>query len=105
MRAAAVLLPAHRFALLLTAHHIPFEQEFRFHPTRRWRADFKIGPTLLVEVEGGVWIRGRHSRGGGMEADMEKYAAALMLGYRVLRISPKHIDNGQALAWVQALLP
>lgn len=103
MRAAIVLPPADRFALLLDAHTIAYVREYKFHPTRKWRADFKVGLTLLVEVEGGVWSFGRHTRGKGFENDCEKYAAALMLGFRVLRITPKHIDNGQALDWIKAL--
>ena len=99
------LPPADRFALLLDAHKLAYVREYKFHPIRKWRADFKVGLTLLVEVEGGVWSFGRHTRGVGFENDCQKYAAAMMLGFRVLRITPKHIDNGEALGWVRALLP
>lgn len=64
--------------------------EFRFHPSRRWSADFAIpSRKLLVEIEGGVWSGGRHTSGAGFMGDMEKYNAAAALGYRVLRFVPK----------------
>ena len=64
---------------------IEFEQEFQFHTTRKWRADFHIKNTkLLIEVEGGIWSGGRHTRGKGYIGDMEKYNAATMMGYQVL---------------------
>lgn len=74
------------------------EREFRFAPPRRWRADF-AWPTLrvLVEVEGGIWIGGRHTRGAGFEADMEKYNAAAVTGWTVLRFGANAIKSGEAV--------
>ena len=82
------------------------ETEVRFHPVRKWRADllWREPRPLICEVEGGVFVQGRHSRGTGMEADMEKYAEALLLGYPVLRVTPRQIKNGKAVTWIQALL-
>jgi very-short-patch-repair endonuclease len=82
------------------------EREWRFHPTRKWRFDFAWpGDKLAVEVEGGIWLsakgkKGRHNTGAGIEADMEKYNAAALLGWRVLRVSPGHIRSGEALQWI-----
>jgi hypothetical protein len=65
----------------------PLTPEYRFHPSRRWRADYcHEGSRVLIELEGGVWGNGRHTRGAGYIGDIEKYNAATMLGYRVLRI-------------------
>lgn len=62
-------------------------QEYKFHPDRKWRADYCHKATkVLIELEGGVWDGGRHTRGPGFINDIEKYNAATMLGYRVLRI-------------------
>ncbi|HAV3704953.1 TPA: hypothetical protein JIE85_003776, partial [Acinetobacter baumannii] len=48
----------------LKTHKISFEQEYKFHPERKWRADFLItGTKILIEVEGGIWSGGRHTRG------------------------------------------
>jgi very-short-patch-repair endonuclease len=77
------------------------ETEFKFHPIRKWRADFAFPQhKLLAEVEGGFWIAGRHSRGGGGEKDMEKYNTAAIMGYAVLRFTPKQANNLSAMAVV-----
>ena len=82
----------------LKAHGVNFEQEFKFHPDRKWRADFYIvDHMLLVEVEGGIWSGGRHTRAKGYIGDMEKYNAAVALGYRVLRFSTEQVKSGFAV--------
>lgn len=68
--------------------------EYKFHPLRKWRADH-CWPIhkLIVEIDGGLFVQGRHSRGAGQLKDMEKLNAAAMLGYRVLRYSPSQIER------------
>lgn len=81
------------FAQLCRDHGLPEPvQEYRFHPVRRWRFDY-AWPDLLValEVEGGVWTGGRHTRGSGFKGDMEKYNTATVLGWRVLRCVPSDV--------------
>lgn len=79
--------------------------EFRFHAQRRWRFDYAfVAAKLAVEIDGGGFMNGRHSRGSGIEKDCEKYAEALALGWRVLRVTPKHVKSGQALTWITRLL-
>jgi very-short-patch-repair endonuclease len=79
--------------------------EYRFHPVRKWRFDFAYVPQrIAIEVDGGVFVHGRHSRGVGVENDCEKYAEALVLGWRVLRITPRMIRDGRAVQWVERLL-
>ena len=64
------------------------EREFKFHPTRKWRADFAWPERfLLVEIEGGVYSRGRHTRGKGFETDMTKYNAATMALVSLVRFA------------------
>lgn len=64
--------------------------EYQFHPLRRWRFDFAWPlHKVAVEIEGGIWTQGRHTRGAGVLADMQKYNAAAMLGWRLLRYSPQ----------------
>lgn len=60
--------------------------EHRFAPPRRWRFD-RAWPSemVAVELEGGVWTAGRHTRGAGFLGDLEKLNAAVVLGWRVLR--------------------
>jgi len=68
------------------------EREFRFHPTRKWRADFAhVESRTLIEVEGGIYIQGRHNRPQGFAADAEKYLEAALDGWRVLRLTELQI--------------
>jgi hypothetical protein len=74
-------------------------REFRFHPDRQWRADIAWPDRrLLVEVEGGVWMRGggRHNRGEGYTADCRKYNAASVGGWILLRYTGDMIESGEA---------
>lgn len=66
--------------------------EHRFHPTRRWRFDLAWPDRkLAVEVDGGQWMAGggRHNS----DADREKLNAAAIAGWRVLRYSPRQLDD------------
>src|SRR5947209_13588157 len=67
---------------------VSYEREFRFHPIRRWRFDFWLPEHRIgIEIEGGVFIRGRHTRGKGYETDLRKYNEAMKMGIRVFRFS------------------
>lgn len=83
-----------------------FQREFRFHPVRRWRFDIAMPRLrLAIECDGGLYIRGRHSRGKSQEDDYVKHNAAVVLGWRVLKFGPNHVKSGEALRVVeQALL-
>lgn len=61
-------------------------KEFKFHPERRWRFDYAIPQyKIALEVEGGVWTQGRHTRPQGFLGDIEKYNTATLMGWRVFR--------------------
>lgn len=63
--------------------------EHRFHEIRKWRFDLAWPEhKLALEVEGGVWTQGRHTRSSGFIRDMDKYNTATMLGWRILRVLP-----------------
>ena len=104
--------PEAMLAWQLKAADIPFVQQFHFGagwtPPRKYAADFAIvdkgASGLLIEVEGGTWVSGRHNRGVGFEKDCEKYALALIHGWRVLRCTPSQIESGVALQWIEALI-
>lgn len=82
------------FELLCKITGVKPEQEYRFHPERKWRLDDaypeqKIG----FECEGGTWAGGRHVNPIGFEKDCEKYNAATKLGWRIYRLTPKMITE------------
>lgn len=79
--------------------------EYRFHPERRWRFDFAWPDHLVaLEVEGGVWSGGRHTRPRGFLADIEKYNAATTLGWRVLRTTPEALYSTRTLGLIKQAL-
>lgn len=73
-------------------------REYAFARPRRWRFDFAWPEQkLAVEIEGGVWTNGRHTRGSGFVADTEKYNAAALLGWKVLRFHTNAVMDGTAI--------
>lgn len=92
-------------ALHLRAHKIDFQREVSLIPGRKWRVDFYIPRLdLAIEVEGGIWIQGRHNRASSIEADFRKYNALAMIGVKVLRYSTAQVESGEAIADVRAFL-
>ena len=80
-------------------------REHRFAPPRRWRADFAfVDAHVLVEVEGGRWVGGRHTSPTGFAADCEKYNTAALMGWAVLRVTPEMVSDGTALAYIERAL-
>ena len=79
------------------------EAEYVFAPPRRWRFDFAWpSERIAVELEGGVWPDrqgrvGRHVSSKGFEDDAEKYNAAAIAGWLVLRIPGRQVESGEAL--------
>ena len=87
----------------LVAAGLAFEREVRFHPVRRWRFDFLLG-RVAVEVDGGTWAGGRHTRGAGFEKDAEKLNEAALLGFVVLRFTGAMVRDGRALEAISRAL-
>jgi len=71
---------------------MPYEREFKFHPTRNWKFDFAWPSKVAVEVEGGAFSGGRHTRGAGFTEDCEKYNRAVLLGWKLLRFTPQMLE-------------
>lgn len=96
--------------------------EVRFHPERRWRIDVAACgadlnedgikaalargwfPVVAIEINGGAWSRGRHTRGAGYIKDMEKLNMLTELGWRVLQFTPQQVRDGSALAQIERCL-
>lgn len=94
-------------AVQLTALGIPFEREFAFAKEmgRRWRFDLAMPDRkFAIEVEGGIWTKGRHVTGAGYTKDIEKYEAALLLGWIVYRCTSAMALSGHAARTIQRYL-
>jgi hypothetical protein len=103
--------PAH---LLFEKHlkelGLDFQAEYRFHPRRKWRWDYILGSKIdgvfarngiSVEIEGGFYRGvGGHNSINGLQRDMDKQNAGVMLGWRPLRFSSADVLRGRAKAFL-----
>lgn len=112
--------PEEMLALQLKAAKIAFERQFKPFEHRKFAFDFVCGwggdfppeafyggtsfAVLLVDVQGGVWIKGGHTTGTGVTRDCEKYSLAAVVGYRVILCTPAQIKKGLALQWITEAL-
>lgn len=76
---------------------IEHEREYKFLHDRIFRFDIAI-PThrIAIEFEGGIYSKGRHTRGKGYARDAKKYNLATMHGWRLLRFTTADL---QELNW------
>lgn len=107
-------------ALLSFARNLGFDPpvlEFAFHPVRKWAFD-AAWPDLkiAVEREGGTWVqtrcrcghtknefKSRHHSREGLEKDAEKYNAAAVLGWAVLRFTPGMLKDARSFTTFEEL--
>jgi very-short-patch-repair endonuclease len=76
------------------------DQEYTFHPGRKWRFDYAHPDAkVAIELEGGVWSNGRHVRGQGFIDDAEKYNSAALHGWTVFRLATGMVT----MEWVEAI--
>jgi very-short-patch-repair endonuclease len=60
----------------------------------RHRIDFAwLEQRVSVEIEGGAWTNGRHTRGSGFVRDCTKYNLATLQGWRILRFTVTHLEK------------
>lgn len=71
------------------------ESELRLIPGRKFQCDLVWqSARLVVEVNGGAFIGGRHSRGMGQIKDWEKLNMLTLAGWRILQVSPRGVTDG-----------
>ncbi len=84
----------------------PATPEYRFAPPRRWRFDLSWPDRkCALEIEGGAFTNGRHTRGAGFVADLEKYSEAACLGWRLVRVTPDQLLTGKTADMLRRLMP
>lgn len=79
----------------------PVQKEYRFAPPRKWRFDYAYPEfKIAIEIDGGIWTQGRHTRGKGFKGDMEKFNNAAKMGWLVLKFTP---DERYLLSTVETI--
>lgn len=87
------------------------QQQYRFHPTRKWLIDFAWPmfttynfdgdadiQYIALEVNGGTYMRGRnrgaHSRGARQRQDYEKWSELSLMGWTVILVDTVDVRKG-----------
>jgi len=87
-----------------------YAPEWRFHTVRRWRWDWAIwhkGRKLAVEINGGLFIKGKSGHGGAHSLptnilrDMEKKNSGVIMGWDILEFTPTQIRRGDDLSTIR----
>jgi very-short-patch-repair endonuclease len=74
----------------------------RIRKPRKWRWDFYVpGMSICIELDGGSFIQGGHSRGAQSCRDYLKRNEAEIDGFMVLRFDANMVRKGVALDFVQ----
>lgn len=91
----------YRFAAELVQPGRGVKQRLAEAGLKDWRFDFAWPDRkLAVEVEGGAFVGGRHTRGAGFSKDLIKYHHAAMLGWLVYRCDAAMIRNGMVVDFI-----
>lgn len=81
------------------------EYQFAISIGRHWRFDWAwVRERVALEIDGGVWIGGRHTSGAGFLEDMKKLNEAAILGWAVLRCPPKAIGTAPLMDTIRRAL-
>jgi len=76
---------------------IELVREYQFAKEQKIKSRFDfahLATKVAIECEGGTWSREKsgHTTGVGYQKDCVKYNLAIMLGWRVFRLTSKMID-------------
>ena len=74
------------------------EKEFKYVPSRRFRADYCILEwRLLIEVVGGIYNGKAHGSITGIKKDIERLNLSTICGWQMIRILPEDFIKTQAI--------
>ena len=83
------------------------ERQFAFAKSvgRRYKADFAWPDFgLIAEVQGGLWVLGRHSRPLYVWREWRRTMIAQLLGYKVLFFATEEVHDGTAVNAIHQVL-
>lgn len=100
-------LPAPETEYRFAYHHVGPGKDIRKRLAAAGLKDYRFdfawpSHKLAVEVEGGSFVNGRHTRGVGFRDDCHKYHAAMMLGWTVYRCEETLIRKGKAVEFIES---
>lgn len=79
--------------------------EYRFHPARKWRFDYAwLGQKVALEVQGGVFSQGRHTRGASLLQEWIKLNTAAAMGWRIIYCQPSDLMTAQTAEFIRQAL-
>jgi hypothetical protein len=81
------------------------QSEYPNAASRKWRCDvvfldFKV----MVEIDGGIWIKGAHGHPYDIIRNMKKGNDAALQGFTVLHFTPAEVKSGHAISFTQKVL-
>lgn len=86
-------------------HKIFAMAEYKFASDRKWRFDFVFPPhKIALEVQGGLFTNGRHSRGAALLKEHEKLNAAACRGWRILYVIPDNLCMTETIEMVRSAI-
>lgn len=91
----------------LKSENIKFIPEYKFNAVRNWRIDYYFemnGVKVGLEIEGGVFAKGRHTRGKGFMKDIEKYNSFSLHGIYLIRTVPVELNSIELLNTIKSML-
>jgi len=76
--------------------------QYKFHETRGWLLDFALPRWRVgVEIHGGIFSQGGHSRGARQIKDWEKLNEAQLAGWILITVPTDAVKKGEALVLVE----
>ena len=76
----------------------PLFAQYHFAPPRKWAFDrCHVQTRIAIEIDGGTWSGGRHTRGAGFRDDCIKINAAQLRGWFVFRLTSDMLTDDPAL--------
>jgi hypothetical protein len=94
------------FKAFCRSHGLPTPMdEYQFHDSRKWRFDFAWPlQKVALEVDGGIFVNGRHNQGAAMLLQWEKENTAQSMGWHIFKCSPSTALKSEIVGFLKLAL-